>query len=145
MADDTEPSATPADPAGERESRGVRIPVWLAAALIVVVALAIGGTGYAIGNSGGGSSGDNTGDPIANVRRPDGDQSPGTPARGPRGRDLRGEQGPNQRGRCNAPDQSGNGSGNGSDNSESNTPNQPHEPLGPVGPDNTPGNNAPGA
>jgi len=49
---------------------GVSIPVWLAGALIVILAIAIGGVGYAIGNS---DSNNDVLDPVANSREaPDG-------------------------------------------------------------------------
>jgi hypothetical protein len=44
---------------------GVSIPVWVAGALLVVLALAIGGVGYAIGNS---DSNNDILDPVASIR-----------------------------------------------------------------------------
>ncbi|MEX0666122.1 MAG: hypothetical protein WD598_15330 [Acidimicrobiia bacterium] len=79
MADDTEQAdATETTPPKE-PGAGVQLPAWLAGALVVVLALAIGGVGYAIGDDGSGSP---SLDPIANLNGAPNDPSecvPGGP------------------------------------------------------------------
>ncbi len=106
MADETqEMDETKEEAVVVRE--GVSLPGWLAGALVVVAALAIGGVGYAIGNS---DSNRGVFDPVANLEEArGGGQLPGGPgglpghprgpgSGGPGMRGGGGECGPGQRG-----------------------------------------------
>lgn len=70
-------TASDADRASKSDRDGVHIPQWLAAALVVVLALAVGGTGFAIGRA---TGDDHGGRPeIAGLRGPGGQGNRGGP------------------------------------------------------------------
>jgi hypothetical protein len=80
MSEDDDTAATAAtadedgdaarDSAGRRERSGVHIPQWLAAALVVVLGLAVGGAGFAIGRATDDGGGHGGRPPIAGARGP---------------------------------------------------------------------------
>lgn len=82
MADDETTDATEETKPPKEPGAGVHLPAWVLGALVVVLALAIGGAGYAIGHS---SNDSNLINPIANTQSAPGADNNGGACPDPRG------------------------------------------------------------